>query len=243
MGKTLRVVLVSSLVPLVTGAAPAPAPPPDARPTPTPMRVELPAPSPTPGVGALPTAPPTTAPSVAVAAPVPTAPPVGAPATQPAPTGPPVPEEYALLMTRNVFLRGPPKPAGPPAGGGPEANLGLKGVISEDGSFTAFVEEIAAKRTLRLKAGDPVGAGRVKSISIGSMEYEAGGKSLVIQVGHNLLGMPLPPPAPPTTAPAQQQPPPQGQPVPGQPVPPGVPGGAPPPGIPPGMPVPVRVVK
>jgi hypothetical protein len=144
-----------------------------------------------------------------------------------------MPPDYNVMLTRNVFTRGPARVAGPL---GPEGNFGFNGVVIDDGIYTAFVEDLGGKRTMRLKPGDPVGQGRVKSVTETALEYEASGKVTKVQIGQNLLGAPLPPPPPP---PATAQPP--GGAQPGGPPQPGGPG-MPPGGMPgqPGGPVRVR---
>jgi hypothetical protein len=168
---------------------------------------------------------PATAPATAPASQPGTAPTTGvAAATQPKP----FPENYGLLLKRSPFARGAPQPQGPNPPGGPEANLGLRGVLLLDGQFTALVEDLGSKRAGRHKAGEAVGPGKIKSITIDAIEYENAGTTRQVTIGQNLLGLPLPPqPPPPPPPPPQQAQPgqPGGPPQPGQP---GGPGGPPP---------------
>ena len=165
-----------------------------------------------------PTSAPTSAPATGPASTTTTAS-SPAPSFQPPPPAPPMPPDYNVMLTRNVFVRGPAHPSGPI---GPESNFGFNGVVIDDGTYTAFIEDLGGKRTMRLKAGDAVGQGKLKSVGDTSIEYEAGGKVTRIQIGQNLLGAPLPPPPPPPPKPVQ--PPPGG---PGGPGAPGQPGGPP----------------
>jgi hypothetical protein len=192
--------------------APAPAPP-SATTAPGTAATAATAPA---GTATAATAPATTASAGAI--------PTSSAAVMPPPTVPPMPQEYAATLARNVFTRGTAKAGGPVA---PEAGLGLTGVVADDGKFTAFVEDLAAKRTLRLKAGDPLVGGRVKSVTEDALEYEAAGKVTRVQIGQNLLGAPLPPPPPPPppAAPAGQPGGPGGPPQPGGPGQPGLPPG------------------
>jgi hypothetical protein len=170
-----------------------------------------------------PTSSPSTAPTSA-----PSTSPSTAPATQtaagavaPAKAFPP---EFSVLLSRSLFARGAPgaaKNPGEAMPGGPEANLGLRGVLLLDGVFTALVEDLASKRAQQLKAGDSVGPGKIKAITLDAIEYVSGATTRQVSIGQNLLGMPLPasaPPQPAATQPAAQ---------PGQPGAPGQPGGQP----------------
>jgi hypothetical protein len=158
-----------------------------------------------------------------------------APATQPV-ARPALPVEFAILQTRNVFGHGAPKAGGPGAAGGVGANFVLKGVVEGDGRYTAFIEDKSAKRVASVATGEAIAVGRIKSINLDAIEYEAAGNSRRIEVGQNLNGEIVPPT--PTTKPAAGPPP--G--TPGAPGQPGQPGGPPPgrggkSGGPPGQPV------
>lgn len=135
----------------------------------------------------------------------------------------PFPPAYDILLTRNVFsLRRVVKTDGPPR---PEAGLAFRGAGLLDDQYTALVEDLGSKAVRRLKAGEPVAAGKVKAITLSYLEYEAGGKVARIAVGQNLAGATVPPP---TTAPSA--PPPGGPPGgPGNPNGPGGPNGPVPP--------------
>jgi hypothetical protein len=171
-----------------------------------------------------------------------------APTTQAARVGGPVaadpasavalPPEFAIFQTRSPFGKGPKKP--PTTAGGPEASFVLKGAVDVGGRLTAFIEDLAAKRVMQVAVGEPVARGKVKTITLDSIEYEAaGGPAKRIEVGQNLMGVVVPPT--PTSKPAG----PPG--APGQPGgPEGAPGAAPgqpgmPPGAVPGKPVRVQV--
>jgi hypothetical protein len=155
-----------------------------------------------------------------------------APSTTQSAANKPFPKVSSSLLSRSLYTRGAP-PSGKPGGGdgppgGPEANLGLRGVLVLDGKFAAIVEDNASKKAQEYKAGDSVGPGKVKSITIDAMEYQNGPTSRTVAIGQNLLGMPLPPQPPPQpkqppqgTQPGQPQPGQPGQPQPGQ-IPPEV---------------------
>jgi len=159
------------------------------------------------------------------------------PATTQAATGPSLPEEFAILKTRNPFAHGKGKQR-PGTQGGPESSLVLIGVVDAGSRMVAFVEDRAAKRVVQVGAGEPLARGRVKAVNLDAIEYEGAAGAKKIEVGQNLNGETAPPVAPaskpsgPPGAPGPGAPP-----VPG-PVPPGskgpvrvrtAPGGAPPP--------------
>ena len=148
------------------------------------------------------------------------------PSTRPAVVGLSLPIQYSILMDRSLFARSgkaaPSRRGGPGPAASPESGLALRGLARDDTSFIAFIEDTASHRTLQLKSGDAVAAGRIRQISLDALAYESGGKLTQVRVGQNLLGVVLPPPvAPPATQPGSQ------------------PGGGPPPGaLPPGAAMP-----
>jgi hypothetical protein len=154
----------------------------------------------------------------------------------PPPPPPALPSEFAIFQSRNPFTQGKSKP-GAAAANAQEASLVLKGTVDVEARMVAFVEDRGAKRVVQLAAGEPVARGKVKTITLDGIEYEAGGNIKRIAVGQNLNGEVVPPT--PTSKPGPAQPPPgqPGQPMPGQPMPPG----AMP--MPPGQPAPGRPTK
>ena len=113
-----------------------------------------------------------------------------------------LPDEYSILQTRNVFHNGGGA-AGPGSSGGPDAQLVFRGSVQAGSTPIAFIEDMAAKKVLEEAVGDSIGQGRIKSIDLDSVEYAEAGGSRRIQVGQNLDGIEVPPPAPP----AQPNPP------------------------------------
>ena len=138
----------------------------------------------------------------------------------------PFPEQWSLLIRRSIFARGgvpaPVPGTASPDAAGPDGHIALRGVVLEDNSqYSAFLEDTAGNRTMRVRPGDSVGMGRVKAINLDSLVFETPLRTTHVQVGQNLLGAPLP----------AAQPQPAG--------PPGPPPGGPPPGavanLPPGV--------
>lgn len=135
----------------------------------------------------------------------------------------PLPEQWSLLIKRSIFARGgvpaPVPGASSPDAAGPDGHIALRGVVLEDNSqYSAFLEDTAGNRTMRVRPGDHVGMGRVKAINLDSLVFETPLRTTHVQVGQNLLGAPLP----------AAQPQPAG--------PPGPPPGGPPPGAAPNLP-------
>jgi hypothetical protein len=160
-------------------------------------------------------------------------PPPPPPASQPT-SRPSLPAEFAVLQTRNIFKHGPSKPGGPGAPGGPEASFVLKGIVEAEAKFTAFIEDKNAKHVTPVGIGGAIALGKIKSINLDAIEYEAAaGGTRRIEVGRNLMGEvvpPTPPTSKPSAAPGPGGPgqPPGGPPQPGQPGRNGRPGGPPP---------------
>jgi hypothetical protein len=122
-----------------------------------------------------------------------------------------LPAEFAVLQQRNVF--GTSQDAhGPGASGGPEGTLVFRGAVSAGGVFTAFIEDLGAKNWIQATVGTALARGKIKSIDIDGIEYEAAGQSRRIEVGQDLNGQAAPviattqPAAPPEAAPDQAPP-------------------------------------
>ena len=116
-----------------------------------------------------------------------------------------LPGPYQVLLTRSIFASGGKPEAGataaaPPAS--PEAALSLKGVVQEDQQFTAFIEDVPARRTLELRVGDPVARGRIVGITLHELEYESAGRLTRVAIGQPLSGASAPTTGPAVEAPA-----------------------------------------
>lgn len=104
--------------------------------------------------------------------------------------------KYELILERNMFSRqrgqrqperddGPRRPAVMP---NPESYFRLKGVVQEDGAFIAFVEDTQTNRVLKLRAGDAVARGTVKTLTLDTLEYQREDQVTTIQMGQDLEG-------------------------------------------------------
>jgi hypothetical protein len=78
----------------------------------------------------------------------------------------------------------------------------LRGVLLQEGRFTAFLEDVSARTLRKLRAGDTVARGRLESVSFDGLAYEADGVSTHVHIGQDLSGKAAPPPATSPAAPA-----------------------------------------
>ncbi len=103
--------------------------------------------------------------------------------------------KYNLILDRNIFSRtrqGPqperkeddrPRPAL-----NPESYFLLKGVVQEDNQFLAFVEDKRTGTVLRLREGDTVARGLVKSLNLDGLQYQFQDKIIPVGMGSDLEG-------------------------------------------------------
>ena len=103
-----------------------------------------------------------------------------------------------MLLTRSPFGHGH-------HAAGVEESFVFKGVMQNGDRFTAFLEDVSTKKVIEAAAGDAIAHGRIKNVDLDSIEYEATGKSLRVQVGQNLMGQVVAV-APPTSAPVPPNP-------------------------------------
>jgi hypothetical protein len=104
-------------------------------------------------------------------------------------------QKYAIITQRNMFSRTrvPPRPVDdrPPPERvmpNPESYLLLKGVAQEDDHFIAFVEDKQSGNVLRLREGDRVARGTVKSLNLDGLEYQFQDKTIAVHLGSDLEG-------------------------------------------------------
>lgn len=103
--------------------------------------------------------------------------------------------KYEIILKRNIFSRqrGPEQTRTrrddqPLAVPNPESYYRLEGVVQEDGTFIAFVEDMRSGSVLRLRQGQNVARGVVKSLTLDSMEYEYEGRTVAVELGRDLEG-------------------------------------------------------
>ena len=136
-------------------------------------------------------------------------------------------EKYRVLVQRNIFLRdrrpvrAPGNASTQPAMHDSDRDVVLTGVARRSGTFVAFFENTRTHATSRIRAGQAVGKGKIKAITLDGVTYERGDRVRTVAVGRSLAGVrsapvtgrtatsaptkPSDPPGPrgePTTAPA-----------------------------------------
>ena len=107
-------------------------------------------------------------------------------------------DTYRIVVERNMFSRqrGPrvdrsrserQVPVAPPAPD-PESYVVLKGIVQEDGAFIAFLEDTQSGQILRVRQGDSVVRGKIKALTLDSIEYEFGDRTTIVTMGFDLQG-------------------------------------------------------
>jgi hypothetical protein len=103
--------------------------------------------------------------------------------------------QYQIILQRNIFSRqrGPVRQSRfertrPVVTRNPESYLILKGIVQQDGTFIAFVEDTQSNRVLRLCEGDSVARGSVKNFTLDSIEYVLEDKTTSVTISRDLEG-------------------------------------------------------
>jgi len=104
--------------------------------------------------------------------------------------------KYDVILSRNIFsrqrrparreeeIRNAMKTAAP----NPESYFTLKGVVQQDNDFIAFVEDSQGGGVLKLRQGDRVARGTIKTLSLDAIEYQLENQTTSVKVGYNLEG-------------------------------------------------------
>jgi hypothetical protein len=113
--------------------------------------------------------------------------------------------EYQVLLRQSLFSA---KPLAQTSAPGAEA-MALKGISQEGEQFIAFIED-AAGGMREVRAGEALGEGRIREITLHEVRFESGGRVMPIEVGQMMDGRGAaadPAPATPALAqsPAQQK--------------------------------------
>lgn len=103
---------------------------------------------------------------------------------------------YGIILQRNVFSRQrtpfrPKDKTGQPqvvATPNPETHFVLKGIVQEDNQFIAFIEDTQGGGVQRLRQGDRVARGAIKTLSLDALEYQLEDKTIRVQLGCDLEG-------------------------------------------------------
>jgi hypothetical protein len=70
----------------------------------------------------------------------------------------------------------------------PESYFLLRGVVQQDNQFIAFVEDKRTGTVLRLREGDTVARGMVKSLNLDGLQYQFQDKTISVTMGSDLEG-------------------------------------------------------
>lgn len=121
------------------------------------------------------------------------------PAAAEDPNAPVQPNSWAsfnIILQRNIFSRQrrayrpvearEERPAAPTPN--PESYFVLKGVVQQNDEFIAFIENTQLGTVLRLRRGDPVARGTIKTLTLDGLEYQMEDKTTVVRVGLDLEG-------------------------------------------------------
>jgi hypothetical protein len=108
--------------------------------------------------------------------------------------------EFALLLSRSIFIKGPqhvddPGWRGAPAATRPavevvppERSLVFNG-LTESGATTALIEDTANHKVNKLHVGDPIASGKLTRIDFDSLDYTTNaGKTIKVAIGQNFEG-------------------------------------------------------
>ncbi len=102
---------------------------------------------------------------------------------------------YEVILERNMFSRQRgfarqrrDEPGQVAAVPNPESYLLLKGVVQENGQFIAFLEDTRSNSVLRLQTGAQVARGVIKSLTLDSIEYAFGERTITVRIGQDLEG-------------------------------------------------------
>lgn len=103
---------------------------------------------------------------------------------------------FDIILKRNIFSRQrtAPRPVverreePPRVMPNPESYYLLKGVVQENDDFIAFIEDTQSGTVLRLRRGDPVARGTIKTLTLDGLEYLNEDRTTVVQMGRDLEG-------------------------------------------------------
>lgn len=70
----------------------------------------------------------------------------------------------------------------------PESYFLLKGIVQEDGHFIAFLENTRSSSVLKLRQGDRVARGVIKSLTLDVIEYQFEERTTTVRLGQDLEG-------------------------------------------------------
>lgn len=103
--------------------------------------------------------------------------------------------EYLAISRNNIFSRNrrpaPPDngtPIPPRPQPNPESYYILRGIVRENDTFIAFLQDNHEGGVLQLREGDEVARGKIKSLTLDSLEYEFADQTIKVVFGRDLEG-------------------------------------------------------
>ncbi|MBN1360564.1 MAG: hypothetical protein JW993_08230 [Sedimentisphaerales bacterium] len=103
--------------------------------------------------------------------------------------------EYVVITRNNIFSPTrqpwrptPPTPTTPTVVTPPEAYYILRGIVAENDTFKALVQDNQNGGVLWLHVGDEIAQGKIKSLTLDTLEYESGEKTTMVAMGQDLQG-------------------------------------------------------
>ena len=108
-------------------------------------------------------------------------------------------ENYQIILQRNIFSRqrGPridrsqrqrKQRMDTPPPPNPESYFVLKGIVQENGVFIAFIEDTQRGQILRVREGDSVARGKVKTFNLDTIKYHFEDRTVTVAMGYDLEG-------------------------------------------------------
>jgi hypothetical protein len=105
-------------------------------------------------------------------------------------------ESYQIILQRNIFSRqrGPRidlnqrKRTNVPPPPNPETYHILKGIVQENGVFIAFIENTQQGQIFKVREGDSVARGKVKTFNLDTVEYHFEDSIVKVAIGKDLEG-------------------------------------------------------
>jgi hypothetical protein len=104
--------------------------------------------------------------------------------------------KYDVILGRNIFSRqrrsarreAEMREASKVVPPNPESYFTLKGVVQENDAFIAFVEDSQSGSVLKLRQGERVARGTIKTLSLDAIEYQLENQTISVKLGYNLEG-------------------------------------------------------
>jgi hypothetical protein len=108
--------------------------------------------------------------------------------------------DYKVVWEQNMFVKDRRKPYTSTTRGSrggsdnirttraPETLFALRGVVFEEGTFHAYLEDMTAGKLLRLTVGESIAKGKIADIEIDAVAYESNGQTTWVTVGSDLRG-------------------------------------------------------